>query len=584
MIRVNKIIINYLFILTLLFGSCHKFVDPPVVFEEEPELKQEKKRKVLIISIDGLSGLALQEYVPSNISTILEKSKYTLGGFADANTGDASTWATIVSGISSTKHGIHGNSFEEDLDEDDPHGSNSGVGTGYITFYQRILESGRSLRTLSATSMGILDQNVFAYSDSRIIKSNDEDVKNAVIDSLKNNDDRLSFAVINFRSVNDAGVDAGYSIQNASYKAALNVVDGYIGEMLTTIKNRKNYANEDWLIVITSNHGGLNNSYGGATFEERKIPIIFYNEQFKKYQYETPKLVNSLLINTKGNIVTPSISAAATDAYDLKNGRDYTIMFKVKNRVLPTGTSHAVILGRTTHAYSANRGWHFMVEGAGSGRYRALLGDGGAQLQVFGRNAILNAWETLALRVYYKPDGKRYATLYVNGVAGTERDIPDNRANFQTAAANFFVGSGTSAIASVGTFNGTVNDLVFIPRSLTDQEIQDFTCLDEINSSVPYWNDITGYWPMKEGSGTKFVNYKPIAANTDFSFSGSAYAWQLEQAWTCSPIANTPNIRLVNQIDIIPQVAYWLGIKADDSWKLEGQLFLNGFESEFLKD
>lgn len=574
----------YIFIMTLLLSSCHKFVDPPLVFEEELGLNQVKKRKVLIISIDGLSGTALQEYMPSTILGLLDKSKYTLEGFADANTGDASTWTTILSGVSSVKHGVHGNTFEEELDEDDPHGSNSGVGTGFVTFYQRILESGKSLRTFSATSMDILDQNVFAYADNRINKSADEDLKNTVIDSLNSNDDRLSFGVISFRSVNDAGLASGFSIQNASYKAALDVVDGYIGEMLATIKNRSNYANEDWMIIITSNHGGLNNTYGGASFEERKVPIIFYNEKFKKYQYETPQLVNSLLINTKGNVVTPTISAANSDTYDMKNGGDYTIMFKVKNRVLPSGGNHAVILGRTTHAYSANRGWHFMVEGSGSGRYRALLGDGGAQLQVFGRNAVLNEWEALALKVYYKPDGKRYATFYVNGVPGTERDIPENRANFQTTAANFFIGSGTGAIASIGTFNGTVNDLVFVPKALTDEEILNFNCLAEISSSVPYWNDITGYWPMKDGSGSKFVNNKPLVSNTDFLFSGATYAWQLEQAWSCNPTSNGANVRLVNQIDIIPQVAYWLDIKAEDSWGLEGQLFLNAFESEFLKD
>tara|TARA_B100001765_G_scaffold210701_1_gene172321 strand:- start:1825 stop:3210 length:1386 start_codon:yes stop_codon:yes gene_type:complete len=40
------------------------------------------------------------------------------------------------------------------------------------------------------------------------------------------------------------------------------------------MENRPTFQNEDWLIIITSDHGGIGYSHGGQTIEERQIPII----------------------------------------------------------------------------------------------------------------------------------------------------------------------------------------------------------------------------------------------------------------------------------------------------------------------
>ena len=40
------------------------------------------------------------------------------------------------------------------------------------------------------------------------------------------------------------------------------------------MKNRSTFKNEDWLIIITSDHGGSKRSHGGQSIEEKKIPII----------------------------------------------------------------------------------------------------------------------------------------------------------------------------------------------------------------------------------------------------------------------------------------------------------------------
>lgn len=40
-------------------------------------------------------------------------------------------------------------------------------------------------------------------------------------------------------------------------------------ELLQTIYNRESYGHEDWLIIITTDHGGIGTMHGGQSEEER---------------------------------------------------------------------------------------------------------------------------------------------------------------------------------------------------------------------------------------------------------------------------------------------------------------------------
>ena len=576
-----------LFPLLLLggFTGCKKYFNPPLVFEEEVPQKAIKDRKVLLVSIDGLSGMDMHKYVPPVMKSLINTAKYTWDSFSDINTGDAATWTTMLSGNSSIKHGILGNSFEDEYDEDDPHGVNKPQKGGYITVFQRLLETGKKIKSLSITSLGGIDKELFGLSDDNGVLNSDLEVRDKAIDRIKNGSEQLTFAVVNFRELIKVGIEGGFTIDNEAYKSKLDELDGYLGELVEAVQLRKKYKEEDWLIIVTSNHAGIQNEYGGSSFEERTVPLIYHNANFKPLYLEAPLQKNSLVIKTKGNVGTPTITAANSLAYDLKNDKEYTIMFKVFNTKLPTGSSHGVILGRTTHAYSANRGWHFLVEGAGgsSSRYRCLLGvgSGNARITVPNyRTATVNVWETLAVTVYFK-DGKRYGCMYVNGEPGEEVDLTGQK--FEAPTANFFIGSGN--VSSIGTFEGMVNNLVFVDRLLTDDEIKDFACKQSIDNSVPYWENVKGYWPLDDAGGTKLRNHITGNKDTDFIFDATKHAWLFSRSWNCFTAQEKVEEEKRNvslSTDILPQVFYWLNVTTDKSWDLEGTLFLNGYEKEFI--
>ncbi len=58
------------------------------------------------------------------------------------------------------------------------------------------------------------------------------------------------------------------------------------------MKNRATYNNEDWLIVLTTDHGATDSSHGGGNLSERNIFTIYSNPGF------TPKQISKTVLES----------------------------------------------------------------------------------------------------------------------------------------------------------------------------------------------------------------------------------------------------------------------------------------------
>ncbi len=64
-------------------------------------------------------------------------------------------------------------------------------------------------------------------------------------------------------------------IDGLSYRQQIEKTDALVGQLLTAISNRPNFAGEDWQIVITADHGHRPaGGHGGQSELERRIPFI----------------------------------------------------------------------------------------------------------------------------------------------------------------------------------------------------------------------------------------------------------------------------------------------------------------------
>jgi predicted AlkP superfamily pyrophosphatase or phosphodiesterase len=105
----------------------------------------------------------------------------------------------------------------------------------------------------------------------------DISVRDAAISSLRTQNPDAMF--IYFAQVDEYGhgiIDsrANFSPDSTLYLHAIGVVDSHIGEVIRAMRARPSFADEDWLVVLTTDHGGRGNGHGGDSIEERNIWLL----------------------------------------------------------------------------------------------------------------------------------------------------------------------------------------------------------------------------------------------------------------------------------------------------------------------
>lgn len=74
---------------------------------------------------------------------------------------------------------------------------------------------------------------------------------------------------LTFEHTDHAGHDTGFGNQKEEYISACKEMDSWGYDIIKTIEARDTYDTEDWLIIISTDHGGTNYGHGGQTPFER---------------------------------------------------------------------------------------------------------------------------------------------------------------------------------------------------------------------------------------------------------------------------------------------------------------------------
>ena len=96
---------------------------------------------------------------------------------------------------------------------------------------------------------------------------------NTAIKEIKS-DDCSDFIFAIYEGTDHAGHAFGFSSNNPIYKAGFRLNDVLAYRTLNAIENRETYETEDWLIILTSDHGGYGTGHGGPSVQERMVFII----------------------------------------------------------------------------------------------------------------------------------------------------------------------------------------------------------------------------------------------------------------------------------------------------------------------
>lgn len=226
--------------------------------------------KVLVIGIDGVRPDVLAEVSTPKLDGLAADGTFS----DDARTGYPSVsgpgWSSLLIGVWPEKHGVTGNDFEGKRYD------------AYPDFLTRIEQVRPELNTVAVVDWLPLvkaDDGTPTISDAA-------DVKHA-LDGYE-----LGWAEADSASVDlavahltDADPDALFvylgnpdevshetGAIGSEYRRAIRRADREVGRLMEAVRSRPTYAGEDWLVLVSTDHGRRSDGgHGGDTPEERTI-------------------------------------------------------------------------------------------------------------------------------------------------------------------------------------------------------------------------------------------------------------------------------------------------------------------------
>lgn len=559
-----------------LVASCKKYENPPQKFEEyDQEEEKTVSRKVLVISMDGLVGEQLQDDVPTNIASMMETAKYSFQALTDENTSDAATWTTMMTGYHSGKHHVLDENYLPSEDPDDPHNELEFS----PTIFNRIETQAPQLRTAAIVRSSTLGNVLLMDADLIDDQSSDQAVKDRAVALLQ--EDAAHFTVLQFTDVLEAGVAGGFHMENPAYRAAIQRVDGYVGELLQVIENRDNAEYEDWLVILTSNHGGLEEQYGGDSYQERNVFTLYYQKDLRGQELIPDIISSPRLYGYDGQESGPSEGVRARQASGENEG-DYnpattgnlTIEAKIKvNRNAGGDFSYSVppFLSKTDARTGATPGWSFFRSG---NNVAFWVADGNKIIEIAaGPVSIDDQWAHITGTIQ-STDDQVTAAFYINGVKAVDKT--DGLDMTKISSGSPLTLGFQPYVFLEGFIDLQMADVRIWNTVLSDSEILENARRIGVDPEHPRLANLKGYWPMDDGQE---MLHNEIPGMPDLPLHGP---FQYKVTSNTLPYVDENSI-LMQNLDLPSQTLYWLGIVEQESWALEGQPFLSNFELEFLK-
>ncbi|MCF3122541.1 alkaline phosphatase family protein [Streptomyces arenae] len=225
-----------------------------------------KTPKVLVIGLDGALLNRIKDADTPTLKGLMGAgltAPSALYAQPLAPTSSGPGWSTLITGVWPDKHKVVNNEF-----------------TGhqlakYPDFMTRIEAAKPSLRTYAVASWAPITDIVFsAKVDARVSTPSAEydagTTSRAVAEVANGNPDAV---FVQLDNVDHAGHESGAASQ--AYLDALHGVDTQVGQILAAVTSRATYGSEDWLVMITADHGHTDaGGHGGSSWAERQTFMI----------------------------------------------------------------------------------------------------------------------------------------------------------------------------------------------------------------------------------------------------------------------------------------------------------------------
>ena len=221
---------------------------------------QAARNKVLIIGIDGCRPDALVAAKTPILDALIRDGAVSYQAQTCENTVSGPAWSSMLTGVWPSKHGVRDNSFTGSRFDRYPH------------FFRRLKEACNWRFTASIVSWEPIHSKIVTQADLSTAYATDAEVAQAASQLVNQYDPDVLF--LHFNEVDEAGHSCGFGPNVPGYLEALGLVDGRIGVVLTALCGRKSYGQEDWLILVSTDHGGSGQEHEENVPEHRTVFLI----------------------------------------------------------------------------------------------------------------------------------------------------------------------------------------------------------------------------------------------------------------------------------------------------------------------
>jgi hypothetical protein len=512
---------------------------------EEPAVIEEKKpKKALVIGIDGCMPSGITASNTPNLDALMANGTFSLGARNTRTTSSGPAWSSILTGVWEEKHGVTNNAFT---------GSNF---SKYPHFFKRVKDVYPSSRNVSVCEWSPINEHV-AKLEADIVRSsnNAADTESKAIAELgvKN----LTSLFLHFDAPDHAGHSTGFSAENAHYIEAIEEVDTAIGGVIQAMKSRENYIKEDWMVIVTTDHGGIGTGHGGDSEEERTIFMIVSgdnipNKEIKKVtSLETIAAVDNCLgssselyFHRDGIIKVPHNAA-----HNFGSDQDFTIECRFRSDS-PTDVQ---IVGKKDWDSGLKPGYVFSFKPS-TKKFKVNIGDGANRVDIETEEITDNEWHTISATF----DRNGMLSVYMDGVFSKSSSMTSIGAidnNFDLT----FGADGNNKYK----MEGYVAEVRIFNSLLSADEIDSWTC-KTLDNTHPKYTDLKGHWKIDEGSGTSIVDSSP----NGFHGVLEGAVWKdatIDKVVEVYNFDGTPRI-----VDVVNTALTHLCIPIESLWSLDG--------------
>lgn len=501
-------------------------------------LFEAQTKKVLFIGIDGCRADVMMSSNIPNIQNLVNQSIYSLDGLCAATTWSGNGWSTMLTGVWHTKHNVQDNNFTS------PNYVN------YPDFLTRAETYNPNLRTMSLANWAPINDKIVKTADVKSNLGSDLAVKNAAVNAMQNDNPDILF--VDFDDVDHAGHSYGFAGTVPQYVASIQTTDSYIGEIVNAMKSRPTYNNEDWLVVLTTDHGAIQSSHGGGNLSERNIFNIYSNPGFTPQQISKTILESNKTFNQLSFPAGTYAKPANQVPFNFGAAQDFTIEFWVKPNA--AYSSDPVMVSNKNWANGKNKG--FVISGSSGQNFKMNIGDGINRIDMTGGKVETGRWKHIA--VSFDRDG--LVTMYEDGVPVTFAKM-NTIGNIDSGLPFTINQDGTNVYGE--NLAASYKDIRIWKSALPNDVIVNWANQD-ITPSHPYYAQLLADWKCNGTSGNILTDSSPNANN--LTVTGSpAYAAGTTNAFKIYDYTST-----TRETDHFPTVLNWMCIPVQPSWGIDG--------------